>query len=121
MPKADPHAALNVSGCEALAILNTLPLEATVQYRFHPYFNQTFKVLQRSGSVSSQVTLQRAPGKTFTIPLWMTDPAAGELEISSAVTVDFSIYLDIVDLLESSCFAAEFNPAAKGNLSLIHI
>ena len=98
------------------AILNTLPLEATVHYRFHPYFNQTFKTLQRSGGpVSSQVTLQRAPGKTFTIPLWMTDPAAGELEISSTVTVDLSIYFDIVDLLESSCFAAEFNPAAKGN------
>jgi len=45
----------------------------------------------------------------------MTDPPARELKISSSVTIDFSNYLDIVDLLESSCFAAVFNPAAKGN------
>ena len=97
------------------AILNTLPLEATVHYRFHPYFNQTFKVLQRSGSVSSQITLQRAPGKTFTIPLWMTDPATRDLVISKSVAVDSNIYLAIVDLLESSCFAAELTSAAKRN------
>jgi len=65
--------------------------------------------------VSSQVTLQKAPGKTFTIPLWMTDPAAEELAVSPSIALDCRTYLEIVDLLESCCFAADFNSAPEGH------
>jgi len=82
-------------------------LDATVHYPFHPHYNRTFKILQRSGSVSSQVILEASPGKTFTVPLWMIDPAARELGLSLPVVIDSSVYLSIVALLETNCFAEQ--------------
>jgi len=82
-------------------------LEATVYYRFHPYADKTFNVLQRSGSVSSQITLELSPGKTFTVPLWMTDPAAKDVELGPSTTIDVGLYLEILALLHANCFATE--------------
>ena len=90
-----------------------MPLEAMVHYQFHPHANRTFKVLQRSGSVSSHLTLELAPGKCFTVPLWMTDPSAADLKLSRSIAINFELYLDILVLLESSCFAVEAFSAAE--------
>jgi len=88
-------------------------LEATVHYRYHPYFNQTFKILQRGGSVRSQLTLEKSPGKTFAIPIWMVEPAALDFCVSNSVTVDSQIYLSIIALLDTNCFSADSFSAAE--------
>ena len=93
--------------------LKTLPLEATVHYQFHPHANKTFKVLQRSGSVSSQITLELSPGKCFTVPMWMTDPVARDFTLSRSININFNLYLDILALLEGSCFAVETSSAVE--------
>ena len=103
----------NDSDWTSRVTLKTLPLEATVHYQFHPHANRTFKVLQRSGSVSSHITLELSRGKTFTVPQWMTDPAAKDFRVSRAIDINYSLYLDVLALLESSCFAVEATSAME--------
>lgn len=102
-----PRAVPRSDDCVSLSTLNTLPLEATIHYQFHPYANQTFKVLQRSGSVSSQITLEPSPGKSFTVPLWMIDPSAKQFRLRHSVTVEIDLYFEVLALLEASCCAVE--------------
>ena len=103
----------NEYGWSSLVTLNTLSLELMVRYLFYPCVNRTFKVLQRSGSVHSQITLEHSPGKTFTIPIWMTDPTARDFGVDVSINIDLTVYLDILALLETSCFAVEPLAAAK--------
>jgi hypothetical protein len=76
------------SDCASLVTLNTLSLEVTVHYPFHPCVNRTFNGLQRSGSVHSQITLEHSPGKTFTIPIWMTDPKARDFCMDVSINIE---------------------------------
>ena len=108
-----PHTAPDARDCSSLVTLNTLPLEVTVHYPFHPYVNRTFKVLQRSGSAHSQITLEHSLGKPFTIPIWMTEPTARDFCVDVSINIDLTVYLDILALLETSCFAVAPLAAAK--------
>jgi len=79
-----------------------LPPAARIYYPFHPYTNQTLKVLQRACGKSGQVTVELSAGKTLTIPLWMLQPEAAQLLISPNIDIPHTVLLEIVDLL-SAC------------------
>jgi hypothetical protein len=85
--------------------LNTLPLAARIYYPFHPFANQTFKVVQRSGGKHNHLVLERSLGVTIAVPLWMVKSEASEICIGSIVEPPHSILLEIIDLLAANCFA----------------
>ncbi len=85
--------------------LNTLPLAARIYYPFHPYANQTLKVLQRGRGESGQLTVELSAGKTLNLPLWMLQPEAALLQVSSNVDIPITILLEIIDLLNANCSA----------------
>jgi hypothetical protein len=82
-----------------------LPLAARIYYPFHPFANQTFKVVQRSGGKHNHLVLERSPGVTLAVPLWMVKPEASEICIGSIVEPPHTILLEIIDLLAANCFA----------------
>jgi hypothetical protein len=43
----------------------------------------------------------------------MTDPAARDFGVGVSINIDLTVYLDILALLETSCFAVEPLAAAK--------
>jgi len=87
--------------------LNTLPPEARIYYRYHPYAKKTFKVLQRSSGKRHQVTLSISPGKTITVPEWMLQPEASRLQVDICVEISHKTLLELLDLLNANCFALE--------------
>ena len=78
---------------------------ARVYYTFHPYANQTFKVLQRAGGKAGRVTVELSPGKTLTLPLWMLQPEAALLQVGPGIDIPLPILLEIVDLVRANCSA----------------
>jgi hypothetical protein len=82
-----------------------LPPAARVYYPFHPFTNQTFKILQRASGKAGQVTVELSAGKTLTLPLWMLQPEAAVLQIGTTIDIPHSVLLEIVDLLSANCSA----------------
>jgi hypothetical protein len=82
-----------------------LPPTARIYYPFHPFINQTFKILQRASGKSGQVTVELSAGKTLTLPLWMLQPEAALLQVGTTIDIPCSILLEIVDLLSANCSA----------------
>jgi hypothetical protein len=80
---------------------------ARVYYSFHPYANQTFKVLQRASGKAGQITVELSAGKTLTLPLWMLQPEASLLQIGSTVDIPCPVLLEIVDLIRANCSAGK--------------
>jgi hypothetical protein len=80
---------------------------ARVYYSFHPYANQTFKVLQRAGGKAGQVTVELSASKTLTLPLWMLQPEASLLQIGSTIDIPYPVLLEIVDLIRANCSAVK--------------
>jgi len=92
-----------------------LPPEARIYYKYHPYANQTFKVLQRSGGKHHQVTLSLSPGKTLTVPEWMLQPEASQFQVGISVEISHKTLLELLDLLNANCFALEPTNTALEN------
>jgi hypothetical protein len=82
-----------------------LSATARIYYTFHPYANQTFKVLQRACGKAGQVTIELSPGKTLTLPLWMLQPEAALLQVGPGIDIPLPILLEIVDLVRANCSA----------------
>ena len=85
--------------------LNTLPPKARIYYRHHPFFNQTFKLLQRGAGKPNQVTLAISDNKTLTVPQWMIEPESSAFKIDDLTGVPTSVLLELLDFLQSNCFA----------------
>ncbi len=49
--------------------------------------------------------MELSAGKTLTLPLWMLQPEAAVLQISTTVDIPHSVLLEIVDLLSANCSA----------------
>ena len=62
-------------------------------------------MLQRAGGKSGQVTVERSPGKTLTLPMWMLQAEAATLQIGSTVDISPSVLLEIVELIRANCSA----------------
>jgi hypothetical protein len=92
-------------GLTSRITLNTLPPEARIYYPFHPFVNQTFKVLHRSGGKRNHLILERSSGVTLAVPLWMLKPESGEICIGSIVEPPHKTLLEIIDLLAANCFS----------------
>jgi hypothetical protein len=82
--------------------LNTLPPTVRIYYPFHPYAGKTFKVLQRARGKAEQVSVELSAGKALTLPLWMLQPEAAQLQISSNIDIPHTALLEVVDLLRAS-------------------
>jgi hypothetical protein len=77
--------------------------QVRIYYSFHPYAGKTFKVLQRASGKAAQVTVELSAGKTLTLPLWMLQPEAAQLQTSSNIDIPHRVLLDVVDLLSANC------------------
>ena len=84
-----------------------MPPEARIYYQYHPYENQTFRVLQRSGGKHHQVTLSLSPGKTITVSEWMLQPEASRFHVATTIEISSKNLLELLDLLKANCFALE--------------
>jgi hypothetical protein len=84
-----------------------LPPEARIYYRYHPYFDHTFKTLQRSGGKSGRITLELSVGKTLSVPDWMLKPESAELQLGVDVALPRDTLLDVIALLTTNCFSLE--------------
>ena len=105
------------NGFPSTTTLNTLPPEARIYYQYHPYANQTFKVLQRASGKRNQVTLALCASKTLTVPEWMLQPESALLQIDSTVAVPQQVLLELLDFLLANCSAPELlnRPQEKPN------
>ena len=98
---------INGSGWSSTTTLNTLPPEARIYYQYHPYANQTFKVLQRASGKRNQVTLALCASKTLTVPEWMLQPESSLFQIDSSVVIPQQVLLELLDFLLANCSAPE--------------
>ena len=49
--------------------------------------------------------MELSAGKTLTVPLWMLQPEAAQLQMSSHIDIPHTVLLEIVDLLGANCSA----------------
>ena len=61
-------------------------------------------MLHRSGGKQNHLIIERSPGVTLAVPLWMLKPEASEICIGSIVEPPHTILLEIIDLLGANCF-----------------
>ena len=99
---------------------NTDPRHARVYYPFHPLAGQRLLIRERRRGPPATYYLVTAAGEGFSVPVWMTEPAAAEVERREWPQVHVRALLEILSLtkgLESTGLHEESLPSDQAKES----
>lgn len=87
-----------------------MPLRVTVHYRFHPLAGMELEVVSAPRRVELPITVRGLDGIAIKIPRWMTEPAAGAVQISELAALPIEALLAVAALLPDDLVLNPKNP-----------
>lgn len=67
----------------------------TIYYRFHPLRGRRFRAVKSMPGPPPVYVVQRADGRRFSIPVWMAERTAAELDLSDTPGLDPSALIEL--------------------------